>query len=186
VTLKLSITSDTAHKGFRAPAFVLALMVGVLPASAAEVRTAERMIQWDIASSKNYSDPFNQVDLDVIFERNGRYLWWEFAPHPEWVTPRGTTLLEPHSQINGFRFGTFEPCAACQMSDPVAQLDERYVAEEWKAKQGTYRLPYAAGISRLVRMIYVPSAALFAPPAPTVLGLESRVRVLALERVPAH
>src|SRR5439155_1945373 len=31
-----------------------------------------------------------------------RYRWWEFKPHPEWVTPSGTTLLEPNSKVNGF------------------------------------------------------------------------------------
>ena len=105
-----------------------------------------------------------------------KYPWWRFAPHPEWVTPRGTTLLEPHPQINGFDFGPFKPCEDCEEEDPIAQLEVTHVAAEWKAQHGTFRLPYAAGIPGEVRFIYVPTLGVDAPAPPTVLGLEPGVR----------
>ena len=33
----------------------------------------ERMVEWTIQSRKTYTDPFNDVDVDVIFERNGQH-----------------------------------------------------------------------------------------------------------------
>src|ERR1700730_8231108 len=33
--------------------------------------SAARVIEWTIKSHKAYTDPFNDVDLDVIFERDG-------------------------------------------------------------------------------------------------------------------
>jgi hypothetical protein len=104
------------------------------------------------------------------------YPWWRFAPHPEWVTPRGTTLLEPHAQIHGFDYRTVEPYAEFDAGDPLAQQEATPVAAEWMARRGTFRQPYAAGIPGKVRMIYVPSLGTDPPPAPTVLGLEAGVR----------
>ena len=107
-----------------------------------------------------------------------QYQWWRFAPHPEWVTPRGTTLLEPHTQVVGFAFGSPdpEPCVECEPGDRVAEIESSYVAAEWKERHGTFRLPYAGGIPREVRFIYVPAVGLKPLPAPTVLGLETGVR----------
>ena len=33
----------------------------------------QRMVEWSIESSKHYADPFNDVDVDVVFARNGRF-----------------------------------------------------------------------------------------------------------------
>src|SRR5258708_32232271 len=87
-----------------------------------------------------------QVGLGAKLLR--QYQWWRFAPHPEWVTPRGTTLLEPHAQINGFVFGGYNSCEDCEPGDRVVELESSYVSAEWKARKGTFRLPYAAGIPR--------------------------------------
>ena len=105
-----------------------------------------------------------------------QYPWWRFTPHPEWVNPRGTTLLEPHDQLNGFAYGTYEPCGDCDPGDRVKRLESTYVAQEWKERDGTFRLPYAAGIPGEVRFIYIPAIGLFPPDAPTIEGLESEVR----------
>ena len=84
-----------------------------------------------------------------------QYPWWRFNPHPEWVTPRGTTLLDPRSEIRGFN-----------------------VKEEWKAKNGDFNLPYAAGIPSEVRFVYLPYFTMYSlwKGPPTVLALESGVR----------
>src|SRR5437879_4995166 len=36
--------------------------------------TQERMVEWTITSQKNYADPFNDVDVDVIFT-HGSQSW---------------------------------------------------------------------------------------------------------------
>lgn len=102
-----------------------------------------------------------------------QYPWWQFAPHPEWVSPRGTTLLEPHGPRSTFDFGTFDSFFREEFPQP-ADLD--YPAGEWKAHHGTFYLPYAAGIPQRVRFIYVPCFMLTCTTPPTILGLEPGVR----------
>jgi hypothetical protein len=84
-----------------------------------------------------------------------QFEWWRFEPHPEWVTPRGTTLLEPRNQVRGFN-----------------------VREEWDNKNGDFYLPYAAGIPGKVRLIYIPYFTMYSHwnGPPTILGLEPGVR----------
>lgn len=60
-----------------------------------------------------------------------QYQWWRFEPHPEWVEPHSTVLLEPHQEW----------------------YDEN---KKWEASGGRYDLPYAAGIPNEVRFIYIP------------------------------
>jgi Protein of unknown function (DUF4038)/Domain of unknown function (DUF5060) len=104
-----------------------------------------------------------------------KYPWWRMEPHPEWVTPRGTTLLEPRTQTNGFDFGTLSWHAF--FSDDYAQpLDDLLPQGEWKNRHGTFRLPYAAGIPGEVRFIYMPCFGLNCRNSATVLGLENGVR----------
>src|SRR5205823_6276576 len=85
-----------------------------------------------------------QVGLGAKLLR--QYSWWRFEPHPEWVTPRGTTLLEPRGENNG--------------SDLLGSWSDKEEAEgdfprgEWKEHNGNFHLPYAAGIPGEVRFIY--------------------------------
>lgn len=113
-----------------------------------------------------------QVGLGAKLLR--RYPWWRFEPHPEWVAPRGTTLLEPRSDVDQF--------------DILGSWDdlEDNPQGEWKAHNGTFHLPYAAGIPGEVRFIYIPHFP-FAPdhPPPTVLDLEPGVRYQAYFWEPA-
>jgi len=101
------------------------------------------------------------------------YPWWKFEPHPEWVAPRGTTLLEPHNQVTGFDLGTFSSFFTNEFPNPYS-VD--YPGGEWKKHHGTIFLPYAAGIPGKVRFIYDPCFALACRTPPTVLGLETGVR----------
>jgi hypothetical protein len=101
-----------------------------------------------------------------------KYPWWRFAPHPEWITPRGTTLLEPpaNDAINQFRANL-----ASEWGD-WDKSGRKVEPSDWRRRNGNCRLPYAAGIPREVRFIYLPNFELIAPAPPTVLGLESGVR----------
>jgi hypothetical protein len=103
-------------------------------------------------------------------------------PHPEWVTPRGTTLLEPRDEICGFDLGTWG------FSDGgLRPFEENWPKGEWAAKNGTFRLPYAAGIPGELRIIYIPyfNLANARRPPPTVLRLEGGVRYHAYFWEPA-
>jgi len=101
------------------------------------------------------------------------YRWWEFAPHPEWVNPSGTTLLTPNDKVSGFDV---------DLIDDLARKvpDEELPLGEWRKHDGNWRLPYAAGIPRMTRFIYLPYFG-FAKdyPLPTVRGLEPGVRYRA-------
>lgn len=96
-----------------------------------------------------------------------QYAWPSFVPHPEWVAPRGTTLLEPrdgnpfHVDIQG-----------------VFGAEGGFPESEWQKREGNFHLPYAAGIPGEVRIIYLPIVSDFVASGrpPTVLGLEPRVR----------
>ena len=115
-----------------------------------------------------------QVGLGAKLLR--QYPWWRFEPHPEWVAPHGTTLLEPHSEVDQFDvLGSWEDVS-----------EEDIPRGEWKARNGTFHLPYAAGIPGEVRFIYIPHFS-FAPdhPPPTVLDLEPGVRYHAYFWEPA-
>lgn len=111
-----------------------------------------------------------------------RYRWWEIAPHPEWVTPRGTTLLEPRSGTStSFRTTLLGEWPAV-VQDVFSRAPDRS-ASEWRDRRGTFRQPYAAGIPGRLRIVYVPRVAVedafIATQRPTVLGLEVGVRYRA-------
>ena len=111
-----------------------------------------------------------------------QYPWWEFQPHPEWVEPRGTTLLKPNKQISDF---DIDLLGQSMRENPPPEADLPF--GEWKNKGGTFRLPYAAGIPGVVRFIYMPYSRGFLPPAPpvSVLGLEPDVHYHAYYWEPA-
>ena len=104
-----------------------------------------------------------------------QYSWWQFEPHPEWVAPRGTTLLETRSERTGSELGSFDSVLTDESPQPSG-TPWSYPAGEWKAKNGNIFQPYAAGIAGKIRFIYVPCLSLFCHTPPTVLGLEQGVR----------
>jgi hypothetical protein len=121
----------------------------------------------------NFSGSY-QVGLGSKLLR--QYEWWKFEPHPDWVTPRGTTLLEPVKDINEYDWG-MDFSDDSFFSDDFAQpLDGVFPAGQWKAHEGNFRLPYAAGIPGKARFIYIPCFGLNCFTPPTVLGLESAVQ----------
>jgi hypothetical protein len=108
-----------------------------------------------------------------------QYPWWQFAPHPEWVTPRGTTLLEPHAgrefNPDNFDFGLLADADGTPTDEFLTAPETTVPGGEWKARRGTFRRPYAAGIPGKLRMIYTAGF----PVPPTVLDLEPGVRYQA-------
>lgn len=115
-----------------------------------------------------------QVGLGAKLLR--QYPWWRFEPHPEWVAPRGTTLLETRFQSDASATGSYLPCSESEVQDVPACMEENYPGGEWKARHGNFRLPYAAGIPGAVRLVYIPTLGLLSNSAPTILGLEVGVR----------
>lgn len=114
-----------------------------------------------------------------------RYPWWQFAPHPEWVTPRGTTLLEPNTESYGLNVRKLGGFTA--LLEAVGEGEDYYwtfwrtpeaffPGGVWQQKRGNFRAPYAAGVPGQVRVIYAPYVGLSVPPPPTVLQLEPGIR----------
>ena len=150
-----------------------------------EAYTGDKPLQRERWSFLTWQEGMNllgsyQIGLGAKLLR--QYRWWKFQPHPEWVTPRGTTLLQPRKEINGFDIGRelLQLGGAYTYEDLEKSLEENplnYPGGEWKAKNGNFRLPYAAGIPGEVRFIYIPTRLIFSPsPAPTVLSLEPGIR----------
>ena len=86
------------------------------------------------------------------------YRWWEFAPHPEWVSPAGTTLLEPNDKVSGFNLDLIAGIAriAALADNKKPPRKEDLPLGEWHDRRGNWRLPYAAGIPGRIRFIYLP------------------------------
>jgi hypothetical protein len=133
-------------------------------------RTKYTLMTWD-----------EGMDLPGAFEISlgakllQKYSWWQLEPHPEWVAPRGTTLLTPRSARLGPELGTFDSL----LSDPFPQPSGTvwtYPGGEWKAQGGNFFLPYAAGVPGKFRVVYDPCLSLFCGTPPTILGLETGVR----------
>jgi hypothetical protein len=110
-----------------------------------------------------------------------RYPWWDLEPHPDWITPRGTTLLDPNREVSNFDIDLIGPLVNGQ---PLP--DEQLPAGEWQKAGGNDRLPYAAGIPTRLRIVYLPYArGLNDYPAVTIQSLEPQVRYHAYYFEPA-
>ena len=70
-----------------------------------------------------------------------QYEWWKFEPHPEWVAPGGTTLLEPVSDINDFDWGMGDSDDSFFADDVAQPFDNRFPAGHGKHIMGTSGCP---------------------------------------------
>jgi hypothetical protein len=95
-------------------------------------------------------------------------------PHPEWVAPRGTTLLESRIERNGSELGSWDSVLE-GFPQPSGSVWD-YPGGEWTKRRGNLFLPYAAGIPGKLRVVYDPCFALFCHTAPTILKLESGIQ----------
>jgi hypothetical protein len=139
-----------------------------------EAYSADKSLQREKLSFMTWREGMNlagssQIGLGSKLLR--QYAWWRFQPHPEWVTPHGTTLLEPNNQVSGF---DIDLLAALTQENPPPE--EALPLGEWHNSHGNWRLPYAAGIPKEVRVIYMPSFGFNGRIAPVIHGLEVGVR----------
>lgn len=138
-------------------------------------QTGNKRLHRHPLSFRNWEEGMNlagsyQVGLGAKLMR--QYPWWEIQPHPEWVSPRGTTLLSPRTELRGDELGSWLEPSNPDEDDPFTEF-ENYPRGEWQELHGNFRRPYAAGIPGKLRLIYIPT---FLRTSPTVLGLESTAR----------
>jgi hypothetical protein len=163
---------------YQRAAFWLAMLNGAAGFTYGNISTAEgysadkpfqRLLLSPYSWEEGMSFPgASQVAMGADLLR--KYPWWKIAPHPQWVTPRGTTLLEPNNKITGF---DIDLIAALASKNPPP--DEDLPLGEWHDRRGNWRLPYAAGVPREIRLIYFPYS-LLRDSVPVVHGLEVGVR----------
>jgi hypothetical protein len=167
-------------EGYQRAAFWLAMLNGAAgftygTISTALVYSADKPFHRGLLSPYIWEEAMHfpgaaQVALGAKLLRE--YPWWNMTPHPDWVTPRGTTLLEPNDKINEFNLDLIG--AQGQKGPPP---EEDLPLGEWHEAQGHWRLPYAAGIAGELRLIYLPYFGVSKPrPVPTVNELEPGVR----------
>jgi hypothetical protein len=143
---------------------------GVFESYSAEKQLHRR--RWSFHSWREGMDLPGSYQIGLGAQLLRQYPWWRFAPHPEWIAPRGTTLLEPRAAdaINGFRANLSSEWGDWDKSGRVVP------PSDWRQRGGNCWLPYAAGIAREVRFIYLPNFDLISAAPPTVFALESGVR----------
>lgn len=142
-----------------------------------EAQTGDKLLQRRNTTFRVWEEGMNlpgsqQVGIGAKMLR--RYRWWLFEPHPEWVSPRGTTLLEPRETIRGDELGFW--WNETSEGEQGAPVEMNYPKGEWQAKHGNFKLPYAAGIPGEVKLVYIPTRLNVTP---TVFGLERGIRYRA-------
>ncbi len=164
------------YEDYQRAAFWLAMLngaagftYGTLPV--AEAYTADKPIhRYGIMSLHTWEQamtfPGNaQVAMAARLLR--KFSWWNMAPHPEWLEPHGTTLLEPNSLVNGFDIDLIDALGRKEVPS-----DDDLPLGEWHEANGNWRLPYAAGVPGKFRIVYLPYFRFAVSPAPVVLKLE--------------
>lgn len=106
-----------------------------------------------------------------------QYEWWRLEPHPEWVAPRGRTFFDSHHEfaVESWTSWWLEK----KFDHGFSHWETKFPGEGWVERYGSVDRPYAAGIARELRIIYVPvrrDSPLPEATPPTVLGLEWGVR----------
>ena len=137
-------------------------------------RTKYTLMTWDEGI-----DLPGSYEISIGAKLLRKYDWQQAEPHPEWVAPRGTTLLTPRANRLGPEFGTFESLLTDPSPAPSGAAWP-YPAGEWKTasenQSSTIFMPYAFGVPGKFRVIYDPCFSLFCSVPPTVLGLEPGIR----------
>jgi len=168
-------------ENFQRAAFWLAMLNGAAGHTYGTIETSEMytsdkplhrirysVYTWEEAMSFPGS---TQVGLDSKFLR--QFAWQDLVPHPEWVTPHGTTLFDLHGGASGT--DEVDAIIDARLHDEYP-LEDRVPRGEWSKRQGTFRRPYAAGIPGKLRLIYLPYFGTGNSGSPTVLGLEPGVK----------
>jgi hypothetical protein len=160
-------------------AFWLALLNGAAGFNYGSTETSE---------AYSVDKPFHRVMLSFFTWREGmnfpgsgevgigakllkQFDWWRIEPHPEWVQPHGTTLLEPRAG----RRDLGDWLSAFTRPDTIPVHELNFPTGEWAAQGGDIFKPYAAGIPGQLRLIYIPYFGLknINTSPPTVQNLET-------------
>jgi hypothetical protein len=134
--------------------------------------SADKPLPGRLLSFLNWEEGMNlpgsyQVGLGAKLLR--KYEWWRFQPHPDWVSPRGTTYFDKKNSA------ATQDWMSWWLDDRSEQGFFRYPLEEETRRLGSLDRPYAAGIPGQVRIVYIPTrrdSAMSEEPPPTVLGFE--------------
>lgn len=167
------------HEDYQRAAFWLTMLNGAAGFTYGNISTAEaysvgKPPQRRLMSSYTWEEGMHfpgstQIGLGAKLLKTLE--WWRMVPHPEWVVPSGTTLLEPNGKVNGFDI---------DLVDALERPDRPRLSDlplgEWHDKKGDWRLPYAAGVPGEFRVIYLPYSRFSGGPAPKIAGLEAGVR----------
>lgn len=114
-----------------------------------EVNTAEQMhrVQYSMNTWEEGMRLPGSYQDGIAAKLLRQYPWWQFEPHREWVSPRGDVFADASPDADPQPMGG-------------SVIDK-----------GNFFMPYAAGVPRKVRLIYLPPGS----PTPTVQGLEEGV-----------
>lgn len=171
-------TAGENNEDYQRAAFWLAMLNGAAGFTYGNISTAEayspnKPFQRELVSPYTWDEGMRFPGAAQIAQSANllrKFTWWKIVPHPEWVKPHGTTLLEPNDKINGFNIDLI---AALAKKEPPA--DDDLPLGEWHDRHGDFRLPYAAGVPRLLRLIYLPYSRFRDYPTPIVQNLEAGV-----------
>jgi hypothetical protein len=165
---------------FQRAAFWLSMLNGAAGFTYGTIETAEaysadkpQRLKWSLATWQEAMNRPGSAQVGLNANLLRQHDWWQLVPHPEWIEPRGTTLLEPSDRINAL-----ESDRETSVQDPNSPPDDRLPTSEWNDFNGNFRLPYAAGKPDALRVIYLPYWGSFDRPktVPTIFGLEAGVR----------
>jgi hypothetical protein len=153
----------------------------------AEAYTADKALhryRWSFATWEEAMHRPGSTQVGINARLLRQFPWQRFTSHPEWITPRGKTLFEATVDIKEIDLDVSLASLAALEHSTKPQEDQA-PAGEWQRQPGTFRAPYAAGISNEMRVIYMPYLGVFQPGAPTVLNLEPHVQYRAYYWEPA-
>lgn len=169
--------AKTHLEDFQRVAFWLAMLNGAAGFTYGAVPTFEayttdkplHRIRWSLLDWKEGMNLPGSYQLGIGSKLLREYEWWRFVPRPDWIIPRGTTMLEARNDDDRNKF---HANLKSEWGDWM-RSGEPVPMSEWRQRNGTFRLPYAAGIPGRVRFVYMPFFDLIPPHPPTILNIEA-------------
>jgi hypothetical protein len=132
---------------FQRVAFWLAMLNGAAGYTYGTIETAEAytadkplhrvrlsLFTWEEAMSRPGS---REVGINSKLVR--QYPWYRLVPHPEWVVPKGATLLDPTVEIPDIGLDMVEPMSAA-LNESRALSENEIPKGEWTRRHGTFRV----------------------------------------------
>lgn len=167
---------------FQRMAFWLSMLNGAAGYTYGTIETAEaytadkplHRYRWSFATWEEAMRRPGSTQVGINARLLRQYPWQQFVPHPEWITPRGKTLFEATDDVKQVDLDvSLASLAALEQS--TKPQEHQAPTGLWQQRPGTFRAPYAAGVPKEIRVIYLPYLGVFQPGPPTVLNLEPDV-----------